>query len=351
MSIFSKIKHGIGVAVQGTSDTFANGPMGPALREELIHAHGEEKNLLATYSQINGDITAWTVPLDDCGRLTSALLQQTSDYVHGIAVNYQQIINDNSLDTEDIGKLANGNIIQPLLNLPIPGTIAGIPTALIPGVEGVKMIEGIVNMSYDSLTLNSQLAKARNDIDKIRSYIARLQGIERDLTDLKTYILTIANNVLDVYRRTTGLESLPNFAADTPDDLNGVAQAMEKAIAQITNVKGNAFTVCRFIMNLVSQKKIKTASDQQIKYIANKLNTVDDIRAAFESEANIEVFVRNFFTAQLLTPAILLDLPAEPDNITPYLSETPPAHDEFTSINSSDYDPPDIDISDFPTAG
>lgn len=351
MSFWDDVSDEIGKVAQGATDSLVDGPMGPMLRQELNASRGDEKRRFAQYSQLNASVSAWKDPLNDCGKQTSALLLQTSDYIHGLAVNYEQIIASNTLDVPGIRALAAGNVVQPLLNLPIPATIGGIPSAAMPGVEAVRILEGLVNSVYDSLTLPAQIDRVRRDVQQIQAAVQREEALARDLQELKDYLLVVANNVLDVFRRTTGID-LPRFSAATAAELRNVARQMLQTTTQLQNVKGNAFRVCRFIMNVAQKEKIGAtpATDAQIKYIAVRLAGLDDIRDAFQTEANVELFVRSFFAGQLLTPGVLLHLPPVPANVKPYLTETAPSRREYSNVDDSAFDPPALDLADFPAA-
>lgn len=351
MSLWDDVSDAIGKVAQGATDSIVVGPMGPVLRQELNSAIADQKERLAQYARLNAAVSAWKDPLNDCGKQTSALLLQTSDYVHGLAVNYQQIISHNTIDVAGIRALATANVVQPLLNLPIPGTIAGLPSALIPGVEAVKILEGLVNSVYDSATLPAQLDRVRRNVAQIEAAIQREQALERDLVAVKDYLLLVSNNLLEVFHRTTGVD-LPRLGAGTADELRAVARQMLQIATQLQGIKGNAFRVCRFIMNVAEREEIGAtpATDAQIKYIAVKLAALDDIRQAFGTEANVEQFVRSFFAGQLLTPAVLLHLPPPPASVARYLTETPPARQQYTDVDDRAFDPPEVDLSGFPSA-
>lgn len=349
MGFISSVEHGIGVATQGASDIFANGPAGIAMRQELDHLHSQITKVIGQYNNLHRDNTAWRDPIDDCGKYTSSLLHQTSDFVHGIALNYKEVISDNSLNVPNIKNLGNANIVQPLVNIPIPGDFGGFPSALVPGVETLKMVEGLINVFASSFTLGTQLHEARSNLNKAIAYTRQAAQLLNEMEELKNYFLEIANNVLGVFRKTTGL-NLPHLSANTASDLTNTNQTMIKLITQLTNTKGNAFTICRFILNLIKEKNISSPSETQIQWIANTLyTTIDGIQSSFESEVNVATFVRNYFGAQLLTPAILLHLPEPPDNLKKYIKESPPSHTTFADPNSSKYDPPKVNLNNFPS--
>ncbi len=340
----------IGKGVQDGTDIIANGPMGIEMRNELNHLHGEVNGAISQYNNLHSQISAWQNPINNCGKQTSAILHQSSDYVHGIALNYSKIIDDNSLNIPKIQQLGNANIVKPLVDIPIPGDFGGFPSALIPGVEALQMMEGLINIFGGSITLRSQLSKARTNLSKAQDYVHKEQVLLSEMQSINDYFLLISNNVLDVFRRTTGLH-IQKLAATNSGQLAATVGLMERLVGQITAVKGNAFTICRYIVNLSKEKNISSPSESQIQWIANKLfSTIPDMSSSFESEANVAIFVRNFFGGQLLTPAALLHLPEPPSNIKKYITESESVHETMSDPNSTQYDPPTgISLSDFPS--
>ncbi|WP_282775996.1 hypothetical protein [Phaeodactylibacter xiamenensis] len=343
MGFLSSVAHTI-------TDPMMNGMDAWQMRDELNQLRGEITKDIKVYKSISQILTSWENPLNSCGKYTSAMLHQTSDYVHGLAFNYSKVVTDTSVNLLKIKRLSDANLVNPILNIPIPGHFGKLPSALIPGVEALKMVEGLLNIFLGSMALLPQLHQARHNSDQLRNEISRAQNNELILKQICAYFLHTSTNLLKIFHRTTGL-TFPTLAANTPDQLQAAVNDMESIIEQITNIKGNAFTISRFIMNLVKEKSIKKASPAQIDWIAEKLfSTVPGIQQSFKSEENVKIFVNNFFAANLLTPAILLHLPQPPSTISEYIKETPPAHHQtYSDPNSSKYDPPSISLGDFPS--
>lgn len=350
MSIIGDITKTLGEVTQGISDAVVNGPDGPALRKELEMLLSALNESCETFAKLHDEVTAWEDPLNACANYTSSLLRQSSDYVHGLALSYQKILDDNALEVSTIRGLSEDNVVRPLVDIPIPGDFGGFPSALVPGVETLKMMEGLANAIASSINLKEQHQKALDACAKAESCVKDAKRTAGLMEQMKQYLLGIANQVLDIYRRTTGL-TLPSFTASTSKELWETNRSMIDSISQITDVTGNAFRAVRFILNLIREKGIRSASPQQVTWITSTLFMYDDqIANAFQTRDNLEQFVRSFFDATLLTPAVLLQLPPAPPAIRPYLRETPSASEVHSDPDSQQYDPPsNIDTASFPS--
>lgn len=348
MSFLDSLSSTLGSIVQGVSDEATMGQMGSIVRAQLNDARNQLSAAIADYQKLYGKVGAWRDPVNQIGGYTAAMVRQASDYAHGIAVNYQTIIENASLNVPAIRDLAAKNVVKPLIDLPIPGDFGGIPSVLIPGVESLRIVTGLINVVGDSLTLPFQLRDTRQQLAQASSYVQQEAEVLQNLISVQQYLLQIANNVVEVFRRVTDLQ-LPTFAADTPDALKQVASAMQVTIDQITAVKNNAFVVSRFIVNVVQSKKLQTVNPTQTAFIVDALFEVDDIREAFATKSALQQFLVNFFDGQLVVPPILLSFPPPPPAIVPYIDETAPTHQTYSDPNAAQFDPPPIDLSHFPT--
>jgi hypothetical protein len=349
MGFINSVSHALSKGVQGGSDIIFNGPKGIQLRNELDTLHSEISGQIKKYNDLHNQVSSWKDPLNACGKYTAALLHQSSDFVHGIALNYQQVLSDTSINIENIRKLSDANVVKPLLDLPLPGDFGGFPAALIPGVEPLKMIEGLINVFASSVSLGSKVAEARQNLQKAQNSVRQLGDLLHELEALKDYFLQIANNVLGVFKKTVGL-NLPLLTASSAADLAKTVKQMETLVEKLTGTKGNAFMICRFILNLAKKKKINAPTPVQIQWIASTIyQTLDGIQDSFGSQDNVATFVKQYFGADLLIPGILLHIPDPPSNLKKYITESEPTHQEFSDPGSHEFDPPDIDINDFPT--
>lgn len=317
------------------------GPQGVLWRIQLNKLKSEQADRVADYRRLNQQNTAWEDPLNTCAKWTSSLLHQSSDYVQGIGVAFQSVLADNNLNVARIRAVANASITSPLINLPLPGTIGGIPSALIPGVEGLKMITGLINSVADAATLPLQIQKVKDNIGIINNSIGQEQHVTAALNTMNHYLLHVANNVLMVFQQTMGLTDLPHFAAQTAQQLIDVDHKMEQAVNTITQAKDNAFIVMRSLINLLKEQKLTdTASPEQVNKLAAALFAIDSIAKGFQTEGNVRHFVENFLNGSLVTVGTLLHLPPVPDSIKEYLQETPSAHKQHSDINAPKYNPP-----------
>jgi len=347
MGFISSVTSTIGTVVQGASDVIVDGPNGVIWREQLNDATSELNSLVSEYSTLNTQVTTLEDPINNIGKYTSAILHQSSDFVHGIAVNYDDIINMAGYNNGAIQHLAESNSIKPLIDLPIPGEMGGIPSALIPGVEAFKMVTGLVNMIGSSVTLHSQLEKVQDRIGQAHGYISQEQNVLNCLNQTGQYLLQIDNQMLSMFQKTCGVP-VARFSMGDANHLRQVAEQLPKVIEKITNLKGNSFRTCRFIQNVIKSHDIKEINDKQIKFIANALIADDQIKESFGNVETLTHFINNFFNGTLVNKG-MLTLPPVPGAIKPYLNEEPATKTTYSDPNSSKFDPPDVSMSGFPT--
>ncbi|HKK29815.1 MAG TPA: hypothetical protein VKA18_05405 [Alphaproteobacteria bacterium] len=347
MGFISSVGHALSTAAQGASDTIVLGPMGPVYRKQLESEQEELTTLIGQYSHLNKLVTSYEDPINNVGKYTSNLLHHSSDYVHGIAVNYDAILSAGTYENANIQRLADSNVIKPLIDLPIPGTMGGIPSALIPGVEALKIVTGLINMFGSSATLPAQIAKARHHIDEAHRYIAHEQDTLTSLKSVGSYLIQVDNQLLGLFQQTCGVE-MPQLSASSSDTLAHAAKSFPDLIAKVESLKGNAFRTVRFIQNVISAKKIKTFDDAQKAFIVSALMNDGKIAAAFGKPDSLRHFVDQFLDGTLLSKG-LLTLPPVPNRIKGFLNEGSAAKQAYSDPNSSAFDPPDTSLNGFPT--
>lgn len=336
--------------VQTSSDFIAQGVKGhngPAMRDQLNDARQELKKIINNYQQKQRQIKLYEDPINVIGKYTSSLLHQSSDYVHGIAVNYSHILDEAIYYNVQIQRLATSNIVEPLIDLPIPGTIDGVPTALIPGVEEVKMVVGLINMVGDSFTLDEQLEKMDQNINKAYDYLNQANDTLGKLQQTGGYLIRLDNKLMDVFRSTCNVE-MPRFSSDNPDQLSVAENALPDVIAHVTALKGNAFRTMRFIQNIISTRHIKEFTDEQRAFIVHILMQEDEqIANAFGEMSALRTFVDHFLNGTLLH-AGLMQLPPVPDAIKDFLNEQQAEKQPYSDPQSSEFDPPVDLLQGFP---
>lgn len=352
MSIWDDITSGINKAVQGATDLVTGGPENIAHRQELNARKQQQQTLIQTYNSAKSQTTAWISPVNNTAKIVTSILQRTSEYVQGILFSYNTVLEMGAIDVAMITAIEKAGLSpHNLLNLGLPSELAGVPTALIPGLNTISMVESIVNSIADSATLEEQLETVKRQNNDIENAIASERQLYDNLLTLRDYLLGIGTQALSVYERTTGLQFNPMpLRADTPQDLATLNDQMVQMCDHLEKVNGNAFMIFRVLISLVQNGKVAQGgvTHAQLDYLAQKLLILPSVSEAFPNPDALRQFVANFFQGQLAIAPTLLNLPPIPDSIKPLVSETPSEKAIF-DLSSPQYDPPgDLDLNDIP---
>lgn len=353
MGFISSVGHAVesagkalGKAVKTGVDVTINGPQAILWEQQLDSARGELTHLVSEYQQLNGLVTQYEDPINNVGKYTSAMLHQASDFVHGIAVNYQSIITDANFDNKAIKHLVDSNALKPLINLPIPGTMGGIPSALIPGVEGLKLVTGLANLIGGAFTLHQQVEEAESRVRHAHQYIAHEQHVLNELKLTGAYLIGLDNMLMGLFQQTGGI-AMPRYGSGLPKDFVNAEHDMPNQISRMENLKGNAFRTIRFIQNVISNKKITTFNDAQRAFVVNVLMKDAQISGAYGDSAALRTFIDQFLDGSLVSNG-MLTIPPVPSAIRPYLNEQPPQKQVYSDPSSSQFDPPSASLDGFP---
>ena len=352
MSIWDDITSGINTAVQGTTDLVTGGPENIVRRQELDRLKQQQQNLIQTYNDQKSQTTAWISPVNNTASIVTSILQRTSEYVQGILFSYNTVLEMGSINVPMITAIEKAGLSpHKLLDLGLPSELGGVPASLIPGLNTVSMVEGIINSFADSATLEEQVDKVQDQNNQIQAAIASEQQLRENLLTLRDYLLGIGTQALTVYERTTGVQFNPMpLRGDTPQDLATLNDQMVQMCDRLEKVNGNTFMIFRVLINLIQSGKVEggVATDAQLDYLAQKLLVIESVSEAFPDQDALRQFLANFFQGQLAIAPTLLNLPPIPDNIKQLVSETP-SEKEIFDLNSPKYDPPgDLDLNDLP---
>lgn len=352
MSFWDDITSGIGKVVQGTTDWVTGGPENILTRQELDALKQQQQSLIQIYDTEQPQTAAWISPMNDTAKIVTSILQRTSEYVQGIAFSYNTALQMGSSNVSMIAAIKKQGLSpHKLLDLDLPSTVDGVPAALIPGLNSIGVIEGIVNSFADSATLENQLDTVRQQNSEIETAITSERQLRQNLLILRDYLLGIGTQALTVYERTTGLQFNPMpLRADTPQEVATLNDQMVQMCDHLEKVNGNAFMIFRVLVSLIQNGKVAggEATDAQLDYLAQKLFVLPSVSEAFPNQNAVRQFVANFFQGQLAIAPTLLNLPPIPDSIKPLVSETPSEKAIF-DLSSPKYDPPgDLDLNDVP---
>lgn len=353
MSILDDINKTIGNVAQVSTDFMMGGPTAIDLRKQLNDLKERQAYLIAAYKSGQPQTVAWISPINDAVSMVTTMLQKTSEYVQGIAFNYNSVLQTGSMSIQAITDIEKAGLSSnKLLNLDIPSEFGGFPSALVPGVLAVEMVEGIVNAFDDIATLQEQVYEAQSNNQKIEEAIQDYERLGEILMILEDYLLDIATDAITLYQHSTGLQfdSLP-LRADTASDLTSLNSRILDIVERLEHINGNAFMIFRTIIRLTESGKISQSgvTNVQLDYLSQKLYGLSTVSAVFGNQDTVRQFVANCFQGQLLSILpTFLNLPPIPDAVKSMVSQTPSQQSSF-DLNSPKYDPPDdLNLSDIP---